>query len=74
MGNTPNDKIEALKFNYDEFTPSSEENSNPLSSFILKNTNKERPLICDSEFVEEIFNGSISETNDTNKFTKKRKK
>lgn len=74
MGNTPNDKKEALKFNYDDFTPSSEENSNPLSSFILKNKNKERPLIGDSEFIEEMFNGSIAETNDTNKFTKKKKK
>ena len=74
MGNTPNDKKEALKFNYDDFTPLSEENSNPLSSFILKNKNKERPLIGDSEFIEEMFNGSIAETNDTNKFTKKKKK
>jgi hypothetical protein len=74
MENTSNDKIETLIFNFDEFTPFSEENSNPLSSFILKNTNKERSLICDSEFVGELFNGSIAETNDTNKFTKKKKK
>lgn len=61
MGNTPNDKKEALKFNYDDFSPSSEENSNPLSSFILKNTNKERPLIGESKLFEEMFNGSIAD-------------
>ena len=45
MENTSNDKNETFKYDFDEFFYSFKENSNPLSPFILRNTNKERPLI-----------------------------
>lgn len=71
------DKVDDTFENFKELIPSFEEMPNPISSYIEKNDNKKDKIILQNpeKLLEEINqNFSNAETNDSNKFTKKKRK